>query len=126
ESVLLALMAGVASVVAAQWGGSLLRGLLLPDVHWAGGTVNLAVILFAIAASIVAGVVAGVIPAWQSSRPDLTDALKSGAREGGGQRSRLRSGLVVLQAALSVVLLAGAALFVRSLQNVHGLAIGFA
>lgn len=126
ESVLLALMAGAAALIAAQWGGSLLRGLLLPDVHWAGGTVNLAVVGFAIAASIVAGVVAGAIPAWQSSRPDLTDALKAGAREGGGQKSRLRSALVVVQAALSVVLLAGAALFVRSLQNVHGLNIGFA
>jgi putative ABC transport system permease protein len=126
ESVLLAVVAGVAAVLAAQWGGSLLRSLLLPDVHWATGTLSLQVVLFAMVASIVAGAVAGVIPAWQASRPDLTDALKAGAREGVLQKSGLRSGLVMVQAALSVLLLAGAALFVKSLRNVHDLNIGFA
>jgi putative ABC transport system permease protein len=102
-----------------------LRSLLLPDVHWATGTLNVQVIVFAIAASILAGAVAGTIPAWQASTPDLADALKAGAREGVVRKSRLRSGLVAVQAALSVMLLAGAALFVKSLQNVHDVNIGF-
>ena len=126
ESVILALIAAVAAVVAAQWGGSLLRTLLLPNVHWATRAVNWRVAMLAVALALLAGVIAGLVPAWQASRPDLTGALKAGAREGGAQRSRLRSALVIVQAALSVMLLAGAALFVKSLENVHGLDIGFA
>jgi ABC-type antimicrobial peptide transport system permease subunit len=80
ESVILSIIAGAAALVAAQWGGSLLRSLLLPDVHWATGTLNVQVIVFAIAASILAGAVAGTIPAWQASTPDLADAFKRRSR----------------------------------------------
>ena len=126
ESVMLALVAAVAAVVAAQWGGSVLRTLLLPRIHWATAPLNWPVAMFAVGAALFAGIVAGLIPAWHASRPDLTGALKAGAREGVVQKSRLRSALVIAQAALSVLLLAGAALFVKSLQNVHDLDIGFA
>lgn len=126
ESVMLALVAAAAAMLAAQWGGSLLRSLLLPDVHWATSAVNWHVAGLAIGLGLVAGIVAGLVPALQASRPDLTVALRGGARDGASPRSRLRSTLVVAQAALSVMLLAGAALFVKSLQNVHDLNIGFA
>jgi predicted permease len=65
------------------------------------------------------------VPALQSRAPNLTNALKSGVREGGSHRSRLRGFLVASQAALSVVLIVGAALFVKSLRNVRGLDIGY-
>lgn len=126
ESVILAMVAAAAAVLAAQWGGSLLRSLLLPDVHWATSTLNWHVAALAIGLGLVAGIVAGLVPALLASRPDLTVALRGGARDGAAPKSRLRSTLVVAQAALSVMLLAGAALFVRSLQNVHDLNIGFA
>jgi predicted permease len=71
------------------------------------------------------GLVAGLIPALQSINPELTPALKMGALGAINARSRLRSSLVVLQAGLSVVLLVGALLFVRSLKKVEGLDIGF-
>jgi predicted permease len=77
------------------------------------------------ALAIVTGLVIGVVPALRSSRADLTGALKAGAREGGGHRSRLRTTLTVAQAALSVVLLVGAGLFVRSLWNAYTLDVGF-
>jgi predicted permease len=125
ESVMLALVAAAAAVLAAQWGGSLLRSLLLPDVHWATSTVNWHVAALAIGLGLVAGIVAGLVPALQASRPDLTVALRGGPRDGAAPKSRLRSTLVVAQAALSVMLLAGAALFVKSLQNVHDLNLGF-
>src|SRR6185437_4344039 len=64
-------------------------------------------------------------PAFRSSRPDLTQALKSGAREGGSANSRLRTALVVAQAALSVILLVGAGLFVASLGNARAIDLGF-
>ncbi|HET7585002.1 MAG TPA: ADOP family duplicated permease [Gemmatimonadaceae bacterium] len=125
ESVLLSLIAGVAAVLAAWWGGALLRALLLPDIHWAATPMHWRVLLFSIAIALGAGVVAGLLPALQSSSPDLSDALKAGAREGAVRRSRLRGSLVVAQAALSMVLLVGATLFLRSLANVRARDIGY-
>ena len=125
ESVLLSLVAGAAAVAAAWWGGSVMRGLLLPDVHWASAPLHWRVLLFAIALAITAGILAGLVPALQSANPTLADALKSGVREGTVQRSATRGALLVVQVALSTVLLVGAALFLRSLTNVRGLDIGF-
>jgi predicted permease len=125
ESVLLALIAVVGAIAAAYWGGALLRALLLPDVNWVASPVHWRVLLYALIAGIAAGVLSGLVPALQSLSPDVSGALKAGGREGAPQRSRLRGTLVAIQAALSVVLLVGAALFLRSLQNVRGLDIGF-
>jgi predicted permease len=125
EGVLLAIVAMLAAVAAATWGGALLRRLLMPDVHFAESPLNWRMFAFALVAAVVAGGLAGLVPALQSASPDLSDALKSGAREGGGHRSRLRNALVMCQAALSVMLLVGAVLFVRSLSNVKSHDIGF-
>ena len=128
ESVLLATIAAAAAVLAAYWGGELLRGLLMPDVKWAEGasTGHWRVIVLALGLGVVAGLIAGVLPALQSLRLDLVGALKVG--RGGGDHSghsRASSILVVAQAALSVVLLVGAGLFVSSLNNVRGIRTGF-
>jgi predicted permease len=124
ETVLLALAAGLGALVAAWWAATLLRALLLPDVGSASA-LDGRLALFTLGVATAAGIASGIIPALQASRPDLTRALKAGARDGQMHRSRLRNGLVVAQAALSVVLLVGAALFVRSLRNVEGLDIGY-
>ena len=125
ETGLLALLAGVAALLAAHWGGSLLRTLMLPDIEWVTPVLDLRVVAFTLLVTLIAASIAGIIPAVQSSRVDLTNSLKAGARAGVRRRSGLRGGLVVVQAALSVVLLVGAALFVRSLRNVQNLDIGF-
>jgi predicted permease len=125
ESVLLSLAAAAGALAAAWWGGSVLRGLLMPGIRWAEDPLHWRVLLFGVAVAVVAGVAAGLVPALQSRAPDLTKALKSGTREGGPRRSRLRGFLIASQAALSVVLLVGAVLFVRSLRNVRGLDIGY-
>jgi predicted permease len=125
ESMLLSLAAAGAAAVAALWGGTLLRRLLTPEIHWADSPLNLRVILFATIAAILSGLVAGLVPALQTLSPDLTNALKAGAREGSSRPSRLRSSLIIVQAALSVVLVVGAALFVRSLSNVEAFDIGY-
>ena len=124
ETVLLALLAGGAALLAAMWGGEVLRRLLFRSVEWHESPLHWRVVVFAMGLSVIAGIIAGIVPALQASNPRLSDALKEGAREG-RRPSRLRSSLVVVQAALSVMLLAGAALFVRSLNNVRGLDIGF-
>ncbi len=125
ESLLLALVAAVAAAFAALWGGTLLRQLLTPEIHWAESPLNARVVVFAGLAALACGIVAGLVPALQTLSPDLTSALKAGAREGSSRPSRLRSSLVVVQAALSVMLMVGAALFVRSLTNVESFDIGY-
>jgi predicted permease len=125
ETLFLAVIAGAGAFFAGWWGASTLRSLLMPGIPWSEPAVDGRVLLFTIAVTVLAGVVAGVIPAIQSSNPRLSSALKAGARDGVRHRSRLRNALVITQAALSVVLLVGAALFVRSLHNVQGLDIGF-
>ena len=125
ESVQLSLLAAVAALAAAWWGGSLLRSLLMPDVIWADDPLHWRVLLFGIVIAVLAGIGAGLVPALQSRNPDITKSLKTGTREGGARRSRLRVFLVATQAALSVVLLTGAALFIQSLKNVKALDIGF-
>jgi predicted permease len=73
----------------------------------------------------MAGLVTGLLPAWQATRTELSEALRSGGRSIAGGRSRTRLGLLVGQAALSVVLLVGAGLFVRSLRQAEALDLGF-
>ncbi len=125
ESGVLAIAAAGVAVFVAYAGGIVLRKLLLPDVHWAQSPLDGNVVLLALVVATVAGLIAGLIPALQAATPELTDALKAGAGSGVVHRSRIRTGMVVAQAALSVVLLVGALLFVRSLTNVRNVDIGF-
>jgi predicted permease len=125
ESVVLALAAAVVSLLLAMVGGTLLRRLLFPDIHWAGSALNWTVALFALGIALVCGFAAGLVPALQSASPNLTASLKSGDRSGGHHTSRLRNALVAAQGALCVLLLIGAVLFVRSLANVRDLDLGF-
>jgi len=125
EAIVVATIGGAAALVVTWWGAGLLRHTLLPGLNWGSHGVSARVTLFAILMTLMAGVVVGMLPAVQGSRPELTAALKAGAREGYHVRSRTRSALLVLQAALSVVLLAGAGLFVRSLRQVQAIDIGY-
>jgi hypothetical protein len=74
---------------------------------------------------IATGLLTALVPALQAGEPDLVGSLKSGAREGGGRRSVTRGVLVVAQSALSLVLLVGAGLFLRSLHNARAVELGF-
>lgn len=125
ESTLLALIGGFAGVLAAHWGGGVLRRTLLPDVEWGSTLLDGRMLLFAAALALLAGLLTGIAPALQMRRDDVSAALKAGGREGSLRRSRLRTALLVLQGAVSVLLLVGAGLFVRSLRNVKGLDLGY-
>ena len=125
ESVLLALLGGAAALLVVHVGGTLLRRLLFAEsAAWQGSPVDGRVLLFTGLATLLTGLVAGLIPALQTSRPSLTGSLRLGARDGGGRQSRTRAVLLVTQAALSVLLLVGTGLFVRSLQQVNGERLG--
>ncbi len=82
-------------------------------------------IIFAIALTAATAILAGILPALDAGRGDLAGSLKAGTREDGYRHSRSRSMLLVTQTALSVVLLVGAGLFVRSLQAVRALHLGY-
>jgi putative ABC transport system permease protein len=124
ESIVLAVVAAGAAVLVGWWGGSMLRALLVPDVEWHESAMHWRVIAFTVGVALASGLLAGLVPALQASNASLTHDLRDGARAG-LQRSRLRSALIVTQAALSILLLAGAGLFVRSLIKVRGIDIGY-
>jgi predicted permease len=125
ESLLLALFGGVAGLFVAQFGGAVLRAALLPKTAEATVISDPRTLLMAGTAVLVAGLLTGLAPVFQARRADLTSDLKAGAREGAIHRSRTRVVLLVLQGALSVVLLVGAGLFVRSLGHIRHLPLGF-
>ena len=125
ESTLLALAGGAVGVLIAQWGGGILRGLLLPDVAWTTSALDLRVVVVTVLLALFAGLVTGLAPMRQLSRADVVSDLRSGGRGVSLRGSRMRRGLLVLQGAISVVLLIGAGLFVRSFHNVRSLDLGF-
>jgi len=100
--------------------------LLLPNVDWSlVPAFDARVLLFTSAAAVLTGLLTGLAPAAHALRADVNRSLKAGEREGGGQRAGVRTSLLMAQAALSVVLLVGAALFVRSLRNVETIDLGW-
>jgi predicted permease len=125
ESMLLAVLGGAAGLVIAHWGGALLRAFLLEKSEAAAGFHDGRTVLFAAGAALVVGVLTGLAPIVQAGRADLTADLKTGTREGTYRGSRTRTALLILQGALSVVLLVGAGLFVRSLRNVQEIRLGY-
>ena len=126
ESSLLAVIGGAGGLFIAHFGGGVLRRALLPGVDWSTITLfDPRMLLFATGMALLTGLLTGVIPAWHAGRTELTESLKAGGREGSRSRARLQSGLLVAQAALSVMLLVGAGLFVRSLRNAHSTDLGY-
>ena len=122
ESLLLAFVGGLGGVLLAHWGTAFLAGYL-PQRN---ATLDLRpdgiVLLFAFALSALAGVLFGLLPALRMGETALMAASKTLPT---GTRSRLKPALVVAQIALSVALLAGAGLFVRSLQKLKSVDLGF-
>ena len=125
ESLLLAIVGGLAGILVANWGGAALRAVVLDKSEAPSGFRDGRTILFALVAAVVVGLLTGLAPVLQARRADLTADLKAGAREGTIQRSKMRVALLVFQGALSVVLLVGAGLFVRSLRNVNAVPLGY-
>ena len=127
ESVMLALVGGIASLLVAQWTLSVISSLLPPaaadTMHF---TISNAVILFSAALSVATGIIFGLFPALHSTRSDLISAIRAGAGQiaGGRAAARFRSGLVTAQIALSMGLLIMSALFLKSLMNVSRVDLG--
>jgi len=125
EGMVLALLGGAAGLVVAIWASGVLSAAFLPGTERLSVIGDWRTLSFATLAALTAGVLAGLAPLAQIRHASLTDDLKSGGRNSGHQRKRLRTALLLLQSALSVVLLVGAALFVQSLRNVRNVRLGF-
>jgi len=118
EGLLLAGLGAVGALIVARFGARFVRVLLLGEGAWTSSAVNWRVVAFTTLLAAVTGIVTSLVPALQSMRTDLASSLKQGAREGAVHRSRTRVALLVVQAALAIVLLSGAGLFIRSVRNV--------
>ncbi|MBI2513619.1 MAG: ABC transporter permease [Opitutae bacterium] len=129
ESLLLALLGGAAGVVLAWAGLPLLArqlpGGLVPRSH--AIAVDGGALLFALGAAVLTGLVFGALPAWQVLRANVNETLKSGGSRGGTSRfaARAQAGLVAGQVALTLVVLSGAALLMKSLLNLQRTPPGF-
>jgi len=129
ESVLLSLFGGALGILFAlwikdgllavsDWGGRGMRGLE-PQLDWR-------VMGFTLALALLTGIIFGLAPAWRATKVDLTPTLKdSGRGSSAATRSVLSRSLVVVQVALSLLLLVGAGLFVRTLLNLQRVEPGF-
>ncbi len=124
ESLLLAVLGGLAGIVLADWGGAWLRAGFLPRSAVVNVVNDPRTLCFAGSVALVAGLLTGLAPALPLRRGLLSD-LRAGARDVAYRRSGTRRALLVLQGALSVVLLVGAGLFVRSLQHVRDVPLGY-
>lgn len=116
ESFVLAVLGGAAGLLLAFWGSRLASQFPLPP---AAGEIDARLLLFALALALVTGAVFGILPALQSGRTDAGHGLKEGRLGMDPGRTRLHRSLITVQVALSVLLLIGAGLFVRSLREVY-------
>jgi predicted permease len=121
ESILLAGLGGLLGLAVAYGGARMLLVLAFPGAQNLpiDAAPSLAVIGFAFALSMLTGILFGVAPAWISAQARPADALRSGTRTTASATSLLQRTLVVLQAALSLVLLVGAGLFSQSLSKLQ-------
>lgn len=126
ESILLALIAGVIGVLLAAWGTSALVALSpdsLPRAREIG--FDWRVLMFTGGIALTTGIIFGLVPALWGPRVELTDALKEGGRGNTSGGGSLRKSLVVVEVALSVILLVGAGLMLRSFSLLRNVNPGF-
>ena len=126
ESVILALIGGALGLLTAYLGTELALKALpdaLPRVNEIKVDAN--VLLFTLLASLITGVVFGLAPALQASNPNLNETLKEGGRSASGSRQGIRNALVVAEIAISLVLLVGSGLLIRSFLALNRVNAGF-
>src|SRR5215475_4530386 len=127
ESVMLSVAGGLVGMTLARWIIDSIMRLKPPmeipltlELH-----VDWRVLIFSMIVSVITGVLFGLVPALQATKPDLISALKDAASQSGLRRSSLRSGLVVAQVAVSLLLLIAAGLTLRALQRLRVMNPGF-
>ena len=120
ESLLLASLGGALGILIANWSGQ-----LLPGAAGQATTIDWRVLSFVLAVTVVTGIVFGIAPALRATSLNVSAALKETSRSIAGSRSPLTRALLVLQVAVSLVLLIAAGLFLRTLNNLRHVDVGF-
>ena len=127
EGVLLSLFGGAAGLLLAAWGTDFLLAVaprgLLPSI--AVVELDGRVLAFAFGVAVITGLLFGLAPAWQARKVNVNETLKEQSGRGVSTRGRLRGALVVTELALSLILLAGAGLLIRTFANLKNIAPGF-
>jgi predicted permease len=127
ESILLALLGGLAGLFLGLWGGRAIASIDLHqpvEVHLYSGF-DWRIFVYSFAAALLTGILVGIVPALRASRTHISAALHESGRSIAAGKNRFRSGLVVLQVAGSLMLLVIAGLFARSLVAVQHSNLGF-
>ncbi|HXI31916.1 MAG TPA: ABC transporter permease, partial [Vicinamibacterales bacterium] len=119
ESVLLAAVGGVAGAVIGHWSRQLMP---LPA---ATAPFDWRLFAFVTALTLATGILFGIVPAFRATQIDVSSALKENSRTSTGARTRLSKSLLVVQVAMSLVLLVGAGLFLSTLRNLRSVDVGF-
>jgi predicted permease len=122
EGALLALVGAAIAALVAVAGARPAQTLLFPDVLWLDAPVNLRLLAFLSLSAVVGGGIAAALPIWRAGRTDLAQWLRG--HEQRIARSRTQGAMLIVQGALSVLLLVGAGLFVRSLSAAQSLDLG--
>jgi putative ABC transport system permease protein len=127
EGLLLALLGGAGGLLLAGWAVDLLRALGPQDVPRIGDIgIDITVCAFTLAISVLSTAAFGLVPALQLSRSDVSEALQHGSKGStSGRGNRVRNALVISQVALSLLLLAGAGLLIKSFFNLRATSPGF-
>jgi predicted permease len=129
EAVMLSLAGMVGGLAFAYWGSRALSNLIIREIYVVPAEVHvtpdLRILGFATAAAVITGILFGLAPAWRSTREDPASVLQAHSRVHGSETARLGKRLIVTQVALSLVLLAAAGLFIRSLEKLRAVDPGF-
>ena len=127
ESVLLAIGGGIAGLLVAMAAARLLLALAFHNAHFLpiSATPSLMVLAFALGLALVTGIIFGAAPAWLATRTDPAEALRGSGRGTRDRSSFARKALLVVQATLSVVLVAGATMLARSLNKLEHQDFGY-
>ncbi|HEX7960505.1 MAG TPA: ABC transporter permease [Terriglobales bacterium] len=127
ESILLAIGGGIAGLVVAFAAARLLLALAFRDAHFLpiSTAPSLLVLLFAFGVALLTGIIFGAAPAWLATRTDPAEALRGSARSIGDHSTFARKALLIVQATLSVVLVAGATMLGRSLNKLQHQDFGY-
>jgi putative ABC transport system permease protein len=128
ESLVISLCGGVLGLVGAHFGIALLTKVFAAELPRMGDIgLNGPVLAFTFALSVATGILSGLLPAWSMTKGDVNEALKQGLgrTDADGGTSKTRSALVVVEVALSLVLLIGAGLMLRSLWKLQTVDPGF-
>jgi predicted permease len=120
ESIVLASMGGVLGILVGYWGQQ-----LLPGPPGQAATLDWRVLSFALAVTTLTGIVFGIAPALRATSVNVSAALKESSRSVAGSRSILSKALLIVQVAVSLVLLIGAGLFLRTVENLRSVDVGF-